>query len=224
MWRREFGFTVMTLVKWGYSDNRPEQQWILPLHGSRLPYLPLWSMKAPKCCKLRDEGRDSGRVISSHQGKSTNYRSLIIKGSLPPFPMSNFVEVIGIADTNNSIQAEISLVLNMYVGNPAMASYPHNYGQFEDSHYYNVNGDLWTELDEFLCERPQRYKSFDWRVRTHFRHVALEDLCEVLYFNLLRKLGRPKLDKASTTSKFPATHQKVRLPSATKVGCVYINK
>ncbi|KAK9086559.1 hypothetical protein Syun_028953 [Stephania yunnanensis] len=23
-----------------------------------------------------------------------------------------------------------------------------------------------------------RYKSFDWRVRTHFRHVALEDLCE----------------------------------------------
>ncbi|KAK9166227.1 hypothetical protein Scep_001418 [Stephania cephalantha] len=28
----------------------------------------------------------------------------------------------------------------MYAGNPAMASYPHNYGRFEDSHYYNVNG------------------------------------------------------------------------------------
>ncbi|KAK9119683.1 hypothetical protein Scep_017776 [Stephania cephalantha] len=27
----------------------------------------------------------------------------------------------------------------MYAGNPAMASYPHNYGRFEDSHYYNVN-------------------------------------------------------------------------------------
>ncbi|KAK9170396.1 hypothetical protein Syun_002536 [Stephania yunnanensis] len=41
------------------------------------------------------------------KGKSTDDRSLIIKGSLPPFPLSNFVEVIGIADTNNSIQAEI---------------------------------------------------------------------------------------------------------------------
>ncbi|KAK9115171.1 hypothetical protein Syun_021968 [Stephania yunnanensis] len=28
----------------------------------------------------------------------------------------------------------------MYAGDPAMASYPHNYGRFEDSHYYNVNG------------------------------------------------------------------------------------
>ncbi|KAK9100844.1 hypothetical protein Scep_024274 [Stephania cephalantha] len=29
----------------------------------------------------------------------------------------------------------------MYVGNPAMdSSYLHNYGRFEDSHYYNVNG------------------------------------------------------------------------------------
>ncbi|KAK9092881.1 hypothetical protein Syun_027792 [Stephania yunnanensis] len=27
----------------------------------------------------------------------------------------------------------------MYAGNPVMASYPHNYGRFEDSRYYNVN-------------------------------------------------------------------------------------
>ncbi|KAK9104854.1 hypothetical protein Scep_021698 [Stephania cephalantha] len=33
-----------------------------------------------------------------------------------------------------------SLALNMYAGNHAMdSSYPHNYGRFEDSHYYNVN-------------------------------------------------------------------------------------
>ncbi|KAK9093992.1 hypothetical protein Scep_025461 [Stephania cephalantha] len=32
------------------------------------------------------------------------------------------------------------LVLNMYAGNPAMASYSHNYGRSEYSHYYNVNG------------------------------------------------------------------------------------
>ncbi|KAK9157581.1 hypothetical protein Scep_004155 [Stephania cephalantha] len=38
-------------------------------------------------------------------------------------------------------QLATSLALNMYAGNPAMdSSYPHNYGRFEDSHYYNVNG------------------------------------------------------------------------------------
>ncbi|KAK9140530.1 hypothetical protein Scep_010211 [Stephania cephalantha] len=48
--------------------------------------------------------------------------------------------------------------------------------------------EVWTCRSRACCLK--RYKSFDWRVRTHFRHVALEDLCELLYFNLLRKLGR----------------------------------
>ncbi|KAK9089094.1 hypothetical protein Scep_028176 [Stephania cephalantha] len=42
----------------------------------------------------------------------------------------------------------------MYTGNPVMdSSYPHNYGQFDDSHYYNVNGvglkDLETHFIQF---------------------------------------------------------------------------
>ncbi|KAK9157704.1 hypothetical protein Scep_004278 [Stephania cephalantha] len=42
----------------------------------------------------------------------------------------------------------------MYAGNPTMdSSYPHNYGRFEDSHYYNVNGvglkDLETQLNQY---------------------------------------------------------------------------
>ncbi|KAK9132258.1 hypothetical protein Scep_011786 [Stephania cephalantha] len=39
-----------------------------------------------------------------------------------------------------------SLVLNMYAGNSVMAYYSHNYGRFEDSHYYNVNGVVPNEL------------------------------------------------------------------------------
>ncbi|OVA01294.1 Replication factor A protein 3 [Macleaya cordata] len=48
---------------------------------------------------LRTEG---GSII----GKSTDERQLIIKGS-PPGPLTTFVEVIGIADGNQSIRAEI---------------------------------------------------------------------------------------------------------------------
>ncbi|XP_010245188.1 PREDICTED: replication protein A 14 kDa subunit A [Nelumbo nucifera] len=39
-------------------------------------------------------------------GKSTDEHQLVIKGSPPPFPLTNFVEVIGVADSNQSICAE----------------------------------------------------------------------------------------------------------------------
>ncbi|GFQ01748.1 replication protein a 14 kDa subunit b [Phtheirospermum japonicum] len=45
---------------------------------------------------------DGGSVY----GKSTDEQQLVIKGR-PPGPLSTFVEVIGIADSNQSIQAEI---------------------------------------------------------------------------------------------------------------------
>ncbi|KAL6575019.1 Replication protein A 14 kDa subunit B [Orobanche minor] len=49
---------------------------------------------------LRSDG--GGSVI----GKSTDEQQLVIKGR-PPAPLSTFVEVIGIADSPQSIQAEI---------------------------------------------------------------------------------------------------------------------
>lgn len=45
---------------------------------------------------------DGGFII----GQSTDGHQLTIKGS-QPFPLSTFIEVIGIADTNQSIRAEI---------------------------------------------------------------------------------------------------------------------
>ncbi|PIN19492.1 hypothetical protein CDL12_07823 [Handroanthus impetiginosus] len=49
---------------------------------------------------IRSDG--SGSVI----GKSTDDQQLVVKGQ-PPAPLSTFVEVIGIADSNQSIRAEI---------------------------------------------------------------------------------------------------------------------
>ncbi|EPS64091.1 hypothetical protein M569_10692 [Genlisea aurea] len=49
---------------------------------------------------IRSDG--SGSVI----GKSTDEQQLVVKGH-PPGPLTTFVEVIGIADGNQSIQAEI---------------------------------------------------------------------------------------------------------------------
>lgn len=49
---------------------------------------------------LRSDG--GGSVM----GKSTDEQQLVIKG-YPPAPLSTFVEIIGIADGNQSIQAEI---------------------------------------------------------------------------------------------------------------------
>ncbi|CAB4287161.1 unnamed protein product [Prunus armeniaca] len=48
---------------------------------------------------VRTEG---GTVI----GKSTDENQLVVKGS-PPFPLTKFVEVIGIADGEKSIHADI---------------------------------------------------------------------------------------------------------------------
>ncbi|XAR69754.1 hypothetical protein NMG60_11001462 [Bertholletia excelsa] len=44
---------------------------------------------------------DGGSVV----GKSTDEKQLVVKGS-PPGPLSTYVEVIGIADSNQSIRAE----------------------------------------------------------------------------------------------------------------------
>ncbi|CBI30306.3 hypothetical protein PVL29_010538 [Vitis rotundifolia] len=48
--------------------------------------------------------RSEGGVII---GKSTDEQQLVIKGTPPSFPLTTFVEVIGIADSNQSIRAEI---------------------------------------------------------------------------------------------------------------------
>lgn len=48
-------------------------------------------------------GSDRGTVI----GKSTDDHQLTVKGTPPSVPLTNFVEVIGIADSEKSIQAEI---------------------------------------------------------------------------------------------------------------------
>lgn len=45
---------------------------------------------------------DGGTVI----GKSTDEKQLVVKGS-PPIPLTTYVEVTGIADSNQSIRAEI---------------------------------------------------------------------------------------------------------------------
>ena len=46
---------------------------------------------------------DGGSVI----GRSTDERQLVVKGLPPPSPLTNFVEVIGAADSDKSIRAEI---------------------------------------------------------------------------------------------------------------------
>ena len=48
-------------------------------------------------------GADRGAVV----GKSPDDLQLVVKGSPPSAPLTNFVEVIGIADSEKSIQAEI---------------------------------------------------------------------------------------------------------------------
>lgn len=59
---------------------------------------------------------DGGTVI----GKSTDEKQLVVKGS-PPFSLTTYVEVIGIADSNQSIRAEIW----------------NNFGDTFDMHNYN---------------------------------------------------------------------------------------
>ncbi|XP_075516148.1 replication protein A 14 kDa subunit B-like [Primulina tabacum] len=49
---------------------------------------------------LRSDG--GGSVV----GKSTDEQQLVIKGH-PPHPLTTFVEVIGVADSNQSIKADI---------------------------------------------------------------------------------------------------------------------
>ncbi|XP_022748313.1 replication protein A 14 kDa subunit B-like [Durio zibethinus] len=44
--------------------------------------------------------------VGSVMGKSTDNRQLVVKGT-PPVPLTSYVEVIGVAENDNSIQAEI---------------------------------------------------------------------------------------------------------------------
>ena len=44
--------------------------------------------------------------VESVVGKSTDDRQIVVKGS-PPVPLTSYVEVIGVAETDSSIQAEI---------------------------------------------------------------------------------------------------------------------
>ncbi|KDP37307.1 hypothetical protein JCGZ_06761 [Jatropha curcas] len=48
-------------------------------------------------------GSDRGSVI----GKTTDDHQLVVKGTPPSAALTNFVEVIGIAESDKSIQAEI---------------------------------------------------------------------------------------------------------------------
>lgn len=48
-------------------------------------------------------GSDRGAVT----GKSSDDKQLVVKGTPPSAPLTSFVEVIGIADSESSIQAEI---------------------------------------------------------------------------------------------------------------------
>ncbi|CAI0462274.1 unnamed protein product [Linum tenue] len=60
---------------------------------------------------VRKRVRTVIQVLNSERGsvigKSTDDQQLVIKGSPPSTPLTNFVEVIGIADSDKSIQAEI---------------------------------------------------------------------------------------------------------------------
>ncbi|KAJ6406689.1 hypothetical protein OIU84_010240 [Salix udensis] len=62
-------------------------------------------------------GADRGAIV----GKSPDDLQLVVEGSPPSAPLSNFVEVIGIADSEKSIQAEIWT----------------NFGEVFDTHSYN---------------------------------------------------------------------------------------
>ncbi|OMO68346.1 Nucleic acid-binding protein [Corchorus olitorius] len=44
--------------------------------------------------------------VGSVMGKSTDDRQIVVKGS-PPAPLTTYVEVIGVAENDNSIRAEI---------------------------------------------------------------------------------------------------------------------
>ncbi|KAJ8899552.1 hypothetical protein K2173_018526 [Erythroxylum novogranatense] len=66
---------------------------------------------------LQIVGSDRGSVIA----KSTDDHQIVVKGSPPPSPLTTFVEVIGVADSEKSIQAEIWT----------------NFGDSFDTHSYN---------------------------------------------------------------------------------------
>lgn len=62
--------------------------------------------------------RSDGAVVI---GKSTDDKQLVVKGSPPPAPLTTFVEVIGIVDSDKSIRAEMwtnfgdSIGINLFV-------------------------------------------------------------------------------------------------------------
>ncbi|KAK9132708.1 hypothetical protein Scep_012236 [Stephania cephalantha] len=75
----------------------------------------------------------------------------------------------------------------MYEGNPAMdSSYPHNYGRFEDSHYYNVNGVDKSEKPQIKSEEYQplvlvQQPTFPCTFVTPYKGVEVRERSQIFY-------------------------------------------
>ncbi|CAL8170403.1 unnamed protein product [Prunus armeniaca] len=80
---------------------------------------------------VRTEG---GTVI----GKSTDENQLVVKGS-PPFPLTKFVEVIGIADGEKSIHADIWNNFGETIGMPFPPTFCKSYLIVFHSNYIIFN-------------------------------------------------------------------------------------
>jgi len=48
----------------------------------------------------------TGSEIGSVVGKSTDDLQIVVRGSSPPSPLTTYLEVIGIAESDNAIRAE----------------------------------------------------------------------------------------------------------------------
>lgn len=66
---------------------------------------------------------DGGSII----GKSTDDHQLVIKGSQPTHPLTTYVEVIGIADSNQSVIADI------------LTNFGDNFGKYSKLWYASVH-------------------------------------------------------------------------------------
>ncbi|KAK9088346.1 hypothetical protein Scep_027428 [Stephania cephalantha] len=141
----EFSIDVASMSPWPHQTSLISTDLILSSQGrdDRHGYVE----PAVFCqCELLPMyvGRKVRPLSGSHsdgvaiKGKSTDDRSLIIKGSLPPFPLSNFVEVIGIADTNNSIQAEIMHLRTTGYANLRMGSTKAYFSRLVNGPFFKV--------------------------------------------------------------------------------------
>lgn len=68
-------------------------------------------------------GSDIGSVI----GKSTDDVQIVVRGSSPPTPLTTYLEVIGIAESENTIRAE------------TLTNFGNTFGNFTDSFSCNLS-------------------------------------------------------------------------------------